>query len=100
MVVPLEDVVDQRPALLRDPLAAALQILLEPLLGREGDLDFAEGEIVGHGGEVDGQRSEVRRTKSIAKKPSTRLIETGSSGDEFARTAYAMACYAQWPCAY
>ena len=49
VVVPLEDEVDQRPPLLRDPLAAALQVLLEPLLRRERDLDFAEGEIVGHG---------------------------------------------------
>jgi hypothetical protein len=35
-----------------------LQVLLEALLGRERDLDFAETEIVGHRGR--GERSEVR----------------------------------------
>ncbi len=42
VVVAREDVVDQGPALLCDPLAAALQILLESLLGGGGDVDFAE----------------------------------------------------------
>ena len=42
VVVPLEDMVDQDPPLLRDPLAAALQVLFEPLLRREGDLHFAQ----------------------------------------------------------
>ena len=74
MVVTLEDEIDQRPPLLRGPLAAALQILLEPLLRRERDLDFAEGEFVGHWGEVGGQRSEVGGLLA-----GLGLIETGAS---------------------
>ena len=42
VVVTFEDVVDECPALLRDPLAAALQVFLESLLGGGGDVDFAE----------------------------------------------------------
>ena len=40
--VAAELALDQGPALLRDPFASALQILLEPLLGGGGNVDFAE----------------------------------------------------------
>lgn len=42
VVVPFEDVVHQHAALLRDPFAAALEVLFEPLLWRERDLNFTQ----------------------------------------------------------
>ena len=42
VVVAGEYVIDEGPALLRDSLAATLQILLESLLGGGRDVDFAE----------------------------------------------------------
>jgi hypothetical protein len=52
MVVPLENVLDQDPTLLRDSLAPALQVFVETLSRRERDLHLAEREIIGHGGTV------------------------------------------------
>jgi hypothetical protein len=41
VIVPLEDEVDERAALLRNAFSPALQILLEPLARRESNMDFA-----------------------------------------------------------
>lgn len=50
MLVPREDVLDQRQPLLRDPHAATLEEFDEPVAWREGDRNGAEGFIgCGHG---------------------------------------------------
>ena len=48
MVVPAEHFFDQHAALLRDPLATALEVFFEPLLGRQRYFDGSERKIVRH----------------------------------------------------
>jgi hypothetical protein len=49
MLVPREDVIDERQPLLRDAHAAALQVFDEPLAWGRGDGNVAQGGLVGHG---------------------------------------------------
>jgi len=48
MIVPLEDLFQDDPPLLRDALAAGLKKLFEPLERREGDFNSSEREFVRH----------------------------------------------------
>ena len=48
MIVPLEDLVDDDPPLLRNALAAALQEFFEPLSRRQRDLDGSQRKILIH----------------------------------------------------
>ena len=66
MLVPREDVLDQGQPLLRDAHAAALQILDEPVAGRERNGNVAERSLIGHGGTKGRvhERSEMHQKSS------------------------------------